>query len=66
MLTLNLQEDWFVLRDNSGIYDFIIVLRVTFVWTVQNVIDVKDQMKFKVLLANWWSPSPEVGDIERP
>jgi hypothetical protein len=28
---------------------------------VQNVIDVKDQMTFKVLLANWWSPSPEVG-----
>jgi hypothetical protein len=28
---------------------------------VQNVIDVKDQMTFKVLLANWWSPSSEVG-----
>ena len=52
MLTLNLQEDWFVLRDNSGIYDIIIVLRVTLVWTVQNVIDVKDQMKFKVLLSH--------------
>jgi steroid delta-isomerase-like uncharacterized protein len=31
------------------------------VWTVQSVIDSKDQMKFKVLLANWWSPSPEMG-----
>jgi len=31
------------------------------IWTVQNVIDSKNQMKFKVLLANWWSPSPEVG-----
>ncbi len=27
----------------------------------QNVIDVQDQMTFKVLLANRWSPSPEVG-----
>jgi hypothetical protein len=25
------------------------------IWTVQTVIDVKDQMKFKVLLTNWWS-----------
>jgi hypothetical protein len=28
---------------------------------VQNVIDVKDQVAFKVLLANWWSLSSEVG-----
>jgi hypothetical protein len=28
---------------------------------VQNVIEVKDQLTFKVLLANWWSPSSEVG-----
>ena len=28
---------------------------------VQNVIDIYDQVKFKVLLANWWSPSSEVG-----
>jgi len=28
---------------------------------VQNVIDVKDQMTFKVLLANWWNPSSELG-----
>ena len=31
------------------------------IWTVQNVIDRKDQMKFKVLLVNWWSLAPEVG-----
>jgi len=31
------------------------------IWTVQNVIDIKDQMTFKVLLANWWSLSPEMG-----
>jgi hypothetical protein len=29
--------------------------------TVKNVIDVKDKLTFKVLLANRWSPSPEVG-----
>ena len=29
--------------------------------TCDNVIDVKDQMTFKVLLANRWSHSPEVG-----
>jgi hypothetical protein len=28
---------------------------------LQNVIDVKDQMKIKAQLANWWSPSSEVG-----
>ena len=28
---------------------------------VQNVIDPNDQVKFKVLLANKWSPSSEVG-----
>ena len=33
---------------------------------VQNVIDVKDQVKFKVLLANWWSPSSEVGSYRNP
>jgi len=32
---------------------------------VQNVIDVKDQMKFKVLLANWWSLAPR-GAIQVP
>ena len=31
------------------------------IWTFQNVIDVKDQLTLKVLLANWWCPSPEVG-----
>ena len=29
--------------------------------TVQNVIDVKDKVTFKVLLANWWNPSSELG-----
>ncbi len=28
---------------------------------VQNVIDLKNQLTFKVLLANSWSPSPEMG-----
>ena len=28
---------------------------------VQNVIDVKDQVTFKVLLANWWSLGSKVG-----
>jgi len=28
---------------------------------IQNVVDVKNQLTFKVLLANWWSPSSEVG-----
>ena len=46
---------------NGRIYDITDVSRETMIWTVQNVIDVKDQVKFKVLLANWWSPSPEVG-----
>ena len=36
------------------------------VWTVQNLIDPKDQMKFKVLLANWWSLAPRWGAIEVP
>ncbi len=30
MLALNLQEDWFVLRDSSGIYDTIIVSHETY------------------------------------
>jgi hypothetical protein len=33
---------------------------------VQNVIDVKDQMTFKVLLANWWNLAPRWGAIEVP
>ena len=32
---------------------------------VQNVIDIKDQLTFKVLLANWWSPSPKVGGYRK-
>ncbi len=27
----------------------------------KNVIDQKNQLTIKVLLANWWSPSPEMG-----
>jgi hypothetical protein len=30
----------------------------------QNVIDVKDQMSLKVLLANWWSLSSKVGSYK--
>jgi len=30
-------------------------------WAVKNVIDKKDQVAFKVLLANRWSPSSEAG-----
>lgn len=33
---------------------------------VQNVIAVKDQLAFKVLLANWRSPSSEVGSYKIP
>ncbi len=33
---------------------------------VQNVIDVKDQLAFKVLLANWWSLAPRWGAIQVP
>jgi len=43
--------------DSSGNDDTIIASRETLIWTVQTVIESKDQMKFKVLLANWWSPS---------
>ena len=37
MLVLNLQEDWLVLQDNSGISDTIIVSHATLGLTVQVV-----------------------------
>ena len=33
---------------------------------VQNVIDVKDQLTFKVLLANRWNPIPEIKGLKDP
>ncbi len=50
MPVLNLRGDWFALQDNIGIHDIIDVSRVTLIWNVQNIIDLKDQMQFKVLL----------------
>ena len=35
--------------NNGGNDDIILVSHVTLIWTVQNVIDPKDQMTFKVL-----------------
>jgi len=51
--------------DNRGNDDTIIVPRVTLVWTVQNVIDVNDQMTFKVILLIQWNLSL-VGAIKIP
>ena len=53
-------------KNNGGIYDITDVSRVTLSWTVQNVIDLKDQMQFKVLLANRLSLAPSWGAIQVP
>ncbi len=66
MPVLNLRGDWFALQDNIGIHDIIDVSRVTLIWNVQNIIDLKDQMQFKVLLANRWSLAPSWGAIQVP
>ena len=55
------------LKVNGGIPDIIDVSRVTLIWTVQNVIDSEDQMKFKVLLdTSSRIPAPRWGAIQVP